>query len=210
MTRIRVTLTLPDVADLSGYREEWRTSGWHYAQLHGEGPSLTAVLSELAELGRPLELQGGTAQPGPAPLSWLRRVAGDWQRKHPEFSHGVWVSTEVWRPGMGRKTGEWRLVTGAEAALKSPAWQELPPARYHLLVCRGPRCNAAGAQKVHEAINAELRERGATDDDVLVTTAGCMYPCNHAPLVCVYPDAMWRHVPNAEEAVALVSELLHD
>ncbi len=101
----------------------------------------------------------------------------------------------------------WRKVTGREAGLTSPAWQEVPPVRYHLLVCRGPRCNARGGDRTHAALSAELHRRGVTDEDVLMTQTGCMYPCNHAPLVVVHPDGRWMSLP-AEQVTEVLDDLL--
>ncbi|MDN5976366.1 (2Fe-2S) ferredoxin domain-containing protein [Acidipropionibacterium jensenii] len=97
----------------------------------------------------------------------------------------------------------WREVTGREAGLTSAAWQEVPPVRYHLLVCRGPRCNARGGDRTHSALSAELHRRGVADQDVLMTPTGCMYPCNHAPLVVVHPDGKWMSLTAAEVPGAL-------
>jgi NADH:ubiquinone oxidoreductase subunit E len=98
-------------------------------------------------------------------------------------------------------------VTGREAGLTSPAWQEVPPVRYHMLVCRGPRCNARGGDRTHAALSAELHRRGVTDEDVLMTQTGCMYPCNHAPLVVVHPDGRWMSLP-AERVPEVLDDLL--
>ncbi|MGL4832565.1 MAG: (2Fe-2S) ferredoxin domain-containing protein, partial [Propionibacteriaceae bacterium] len=38
---------------------------------------------------------------------------------------------------------------------------------------------------------AELARRKLLDESVLVTQTGCMFPCNRAPLVVVYPDNEW-------------------
>lgn len=92
--------------------------------------------------------------------------------------------------------GGYRQVTGKEAGLTNPQWAELPPFRYHLLVCTGPRCNAKQANQVLAQISAELRKRQAIDTEVLVTS--CMFPCNSAPTVVVYPDGIWQRVTPAE------------
>lgn len=92
--------------------------------------------------------------------------------------------------------GGYRQVTGKEAGLTNPQWAELPPFRYHLLVCTGPRCNAKQANQVLARILAELRKRKAVDTEVLVTS--CMFPCNSAPTVVIYPDGVWQRVTPAE------------
>ena len=79
-------------------------------------------------------------------------------------------------------------MTGAEAPLRSPAWQEFPSFRYHLLTCRGPRCSAVGAADLHARLQKKLAQSHVLDTEVLVTVTGCMFPCNHAPLMVVWPD----------------------
>ncbi|PIF02067.1 MAG: NADH:ubiquinone oxidoreductase [Propionibacterium sp.] len=203
-------MTLPDANDCDPYKKQWLEAGWHYAQLQGEGPSLATVLNRLSRDQRPFALQGATAQSGPMPLSWVRRVAGSWLRTHPDWQHPIEVSTQIWRPEDQVEPTEWRPITGSEAPLRCPEWQILPPSRYHLLICRGTRCNAAGAQQNHEAIKKALRDRKALKDEVLVATTGCLFPCNHAPVVCIYPDNQWRHIPNEAAAAELIRELLGD
>ena len=81
----------------------------------------------------------------------------------------------------------WRAVTGEEAPLRSPAWERPPRHARHVLVCRGPRCNAQGAAEVAAALAAEFRAQGVLDDGVLLTATGCLFPCNRAPVVVVHP-----------------------
>ncbi|MET4427841.1 (2Fe-2S) ferredoxin domain-containing protein [Mycolicibacterium sp. 624] len=155
-------------------------------------PTLVEVLDDLAadEPGAHVHLVAAPTAGAPAPArSWLRRVAGDWTRRHP----GSLVVTVADRP-----------VTGGEAALSSPAWEQVPGHGRHVLVCRGPRCTARGSASVAEAIDDRLRERGLGDDDVLVTQTGCLFPCNHAPVVVVHPDDQWWGPVSAEDARALV------
>src|SRR5690606_414253 len=75
--------------------------------------------------------------------------------------------------------------------LESPAWEHLPGFRHHVLVCRGPRCSAKRSVDTAQALSASLDARGLSDDDVLVTQTGCLFPCNHAPVVAVHPDDVW-------------------
>lgn len=186
------------------------------AQVQGAGRSLSTALDDLWHDGhRAIDLVAMTATTGPVAVSWVRRVAGAWLRdpvRHRD-PPAVRVCQHVLRLGCAGGRREdlewchgglpdavldawgWRQVTGAEAGLSNPAWQDLPSARYHVLVCRGPRCNAQGGQATAESLLAELGRRGATDDDVLVTLTGCLYPCNHAPVVVVHPDCTWVRLP---------------
>lgn len=76
---------------------------------------------------------------------------------------------------------------------QNPAgWSNLPEHGHHLLFCRGPRCTAMGADALAETLRDELREyKRIQDDRVLVAQMGCLYPCNHAPLMVIYPEGIW-------------------
>lgn len=167
--------------------------GARLAYLQLGTPTLDQVLDEIAShtprsdvtlLALPV---GGA--PAPA-RSWLRRVAGDWVRRHPDA-----LTVEV-------ANG---TVTGQEAGLTSPAWDHPPPFGRHVLICRGPRCTARGSAATAQAVADELRSLELGDDHVLVTQTGCLFPCNHAPVVAVYPDGDWWGPVAAGDAEALVS-----
>ena len=79
-----------------------------------------------------------------------------------------------------------------------------------MLVCRGPRCTAYGADHVAATLGNRLKEHGLGDDDVLVTATGCLFPCNLGPLVVVYPDDTWYEHVDAGLAVRITDEHLRD
>lgn len=159
------------------------------AYLQLGAPSLTDELDRLHAAGTThvelvaLSLGAATAR------SWLRRVAGHWRRTHPEVAVVI----------------DERPVTGAEAALSSAAWEQVPGHARHLLVCRGPRCSARGSAATLAAVEDELRRLGLGDDDVLVTQTGCLFPCNQAPVVVVHPDDAWYGSVTPERARAIVA-----
>lgn len=188
-----------------------RASDQPWAVIEGEGPVLGTLLSGFAASGTPtVGLVGVSGRRGPAPLSWLRRVAGDWLRAH-EGRMGVMVWPTAVAPGAelphGAEAG-WRQVTGTEAPMRSEPWDRLPGFRYHLLLCAGIRCKARGADAVAAAVAEELRARSAQDEDVLVTRTLCQYPCNAAPIISVYPDNIWLTTATPDSARALVARLL--
>ncbi|WCC80500.1 (2Fe-2S) ferredoxin domain-containing protein [Cutibacterium equinum] len=183
-TRISVSLSWDDAFDADETRSMMRQIGAdQIACLQGPGPALTDVLNTIDD--DRIELVGWSSHDGPVPLSWLRRVAGQWVRHHEDVP--VVVHAGVVRPGQ-ELSDEWRTVTGEEAPLHSPAWQDFPTFRHHLFTCRGPRCNAAGAADLHARLQEKLAQSHALDTDVLITVTGCMYPCNSAPLIVVWPD----------------------
>lgn len=166
-------------------------TGARVAYLQLGTPALADVLDELAagHSGAEVSLVPAPTAGSPAPArSWLRRVAGDWTRRHP--------GELVLRVAAGP-------VTGREAGLASPAFEPVPGHGRHVMVCRGPRCTAHGAAETAAVLDERIRERGLGDDDVLVVQTGCLYPCNHAPVVVVHPDDQWWGPVTADGARAL-------
>lgn len=189
---VLVGMSIAEANEEETLRRRAEESGATLAFLqHGE-PSLTTELTRLAEAGEStirLEMVALGSQ-SPA-RSWMRRVAGHWLR---EAAH---------RPTILIGATE---VTGTEAGMTSPAWQDVPQHSRHVLVCRGPRCSARGAEDTAAAINATLGEMGLGDDDVLVTQTGCLFPCNNAPVVVVHPDDAWFGAVDAHAARRILIE----
>ncbi|MCX6408796.1 MAG: (2Fe-2S) ferredoxin domain-containing protein [Propionibacteriales bacterium] len=170
------------------------TVGARHAYLQNGDPSLVDVLDELAAAGvQEITLVAAPSGGGAAPArSWLRRVAGHWLRDR----DATQVLMVAGRP-----------VSGAEAPLTSSAWEDVPAHSHQLLVCRGPRCAARGAADTASALRGALRDHGLGDDDVLLTQTGCLFPCNHAPVVVVHPDDAWYGPVDADGACSLVETL---
>ena len=82
-------------------------------------------------------------------------------------------------------------LSANHASPNSPEWSLIPPHSYHALLCRGPRCNAAGAGEAAQALKRCLKAKNMGDDTVLVAQTGCLYPCNLGPVMVVYPDRVW-------------------
>ena len=157
---------------------------------HGE-PSLVRELDRLAITGvEQVTLQPVALGPRSPARSWLRRVAGHWVRAGSDRPEVVVAD---------------RAVTGSEAPLRSSAWEDVPRHRHHVLVCRGPRCAAQGADEVSDELGRALGAAGLDDDDVLVAQTGCLFPCNHAPVVVVHPDDAWFGPVRPSSVAALVN-----
>ncbi|WP_204249579.1 (2Fe-2S) ferredoxin domain-containing protein [Mycolicibacterium vaccae] len=178
-------------------------------------PSLRTVLTELADGGAGrIELVGvafGQLAPG---NSWLRRIASHWWRERGAGAPEVVVATRlldtdpVDAAAVSSALEKARPVTGSESPLTSAAWAEVPAYRHHVLVCRGPRCSARGAEKTWTALAEGLSRRGLRDSDVLMTAAGCMFPCNHAPVLAVQPDDVWYGDMTPEHVDRLIDDHL--
>lgn len=174
-------------------------------------PSLTGELTRLADAGATtITLVGvDTARTGPG-QSWLRRVAGHWWRERAGLPPTVLVATEpaTTVEDVDRVVRETRAVTGGEPGLTSAAWEDVTGHRHQVMVCRGPRCTARGADETLRAMVLSLIEHRLGDDDVLLVHTGCQFPCNQAPVVSVQPDDVWYGHVDAESAAAIVSEHL--
>ncbi len=72
----------------------------------------------------------------------------------------------------------------------------MEPFRFHLYVCTQekpagvPSCPAAGAAALLSALENEVIPQGL-DDDVQITTSGCMGLCEEGPTLVVYPEGVW-------------------
>lgn len=191
---VLVALTVDGTSRHDGLADLARATGCSLAYLQVGTPSLVEELDRLAASGadevRLVQAPGERGKPG---RSWLRRVAGHWVREH---------------GGAVRVTVADREVTGSEAPLSSPAWEDVPGHRHHVLVCRGPRCAARGAADTAVAIDEALQARGLGSEDVLVAQTGCLYPCNQAPVVVIHPEDAWYGPVDASQASSLVAGLV--
>ncbi|MGH8893503.1 MAG: (2Fe-2S) ferredoxin domain-containing protein [Actinomycetes bacterium] len=162
------------------------------AFVQGADPSLAAELDRLHAAGqrriRVARVPVGINAPA---RSGLTRVVAHWLTTHHE------VTVEI----QGREIQ-------ANDSLTSPGWEKIPGHRHHLLACRGPRCAAKGAAATAAAVTAELTRRRLGDDDVLVTQTGCMFPCNHAPVVVAHPDDRWFGKVAASDIPEIAAALL--
>jgi NADH:ubiquinone oxidoreductase subunit E len=76
----------------------------------------------------------------------------------------------------------------------------MEPFRYHVFVCMQAKpegvtsCSASGSKRVLDVLNREVQSQGL-ENEVQVTTCGCLGLCDEGPIVIIYPDGVWyRHV----------------
>ena len=188
--------------------------GGSVAFLQMGDPGLSAELTRLADLGvDAVTLVGvdlGWLAPG---HSWLRRVAAHWWRERTGHRPAVEVATRLVTDLGDLDPARLDLapISGTEPGLTSEAWDEVTRHRRQVLLCRGPRCTARGADETGRALILGLVRAGLGDDDVLVTHTGCQLPCNHAPVVSVQPDDVWYGGVDAGAADDIVTRhLLQD
>lgn len=102
-------------------------------------------------------------------------------------------------------------VVGEEAWERDPAgWSGVPEHRHHVLWCVGPRCAARGSVQLWPRLAQAVHDTPGLKKQVMPLQTQCQYPCNHGPLMIVYPDGVW-YGPLAEADIGrvLAEHVLH-
>jgi (2Fe-2S) ferredoxin len=80
--------------------------------------------------------------------------------------------------------------------------------KHHLFVCTsGKTCPTQNSKDVFSALRQAVVEAGIKGE-VRVNHAGCLGQCGHGPMVVVYPEDVWYHAVQPEDAGRIVSEHL--
>ncbi|MFI5495862.1 (2Fe-2S) ferredoxin domain-containing protein [Actinoplanes sp. NPDC051859] len=180
--------------------------------LDGAEPSLHAALDEVPPDDDVL-LVGAHLPPDRYLDTWIRRAVAHWcttRDRRPRIALSAPLSTQpaLIRAVVEAAAGPSVPLGGNPGPFRSPAWSQLTTHRRHVLICRGPRCTAYGANEVAAALSGRLAELGLGDDDVLVTATGCLAPCNLGPLVVVHPEDTWYERVDADSAVRITEHHL--
>jgi 3-hydroxy-5-methyl-1-naphthoate 3-O-methyltransferase len=91
----------------------------------------------------------------------------------------------------------------------------MEPFRFHLFVCTQqkpegiPSCPASGSLAVLGALDREIQTRGL-DNDVQLTTCGCMGLCDEGPVMVVYPAGLWYRRVQPSDVSEIVGTHLGD
>ncbi|MET9397338.1 (2Fe-2S) ferredoxin domain-containing protein [Kitasatospora sp. NPDC002965] len=212
--RSAVLLVGMSIAEAVRRDELLRTAASHRASiafLQQADPSLSAELTRLADAGTETVVVIGVRLTASGPAqSWLRRIAAHWWRERAGHRPELLVATRLAASPdeVAAVAATTKAVTGKEPGLTSAAWEDVTGHRHQVLVCRGPRCAARGAEEGLRALVQKLTEQGLGDDDVLVTQTGCQFPCNQAPVVSVQPDDVWYGGVDPAVADRIVTEHL--
>jgi (2Fe-2S) ferredoxin/predicted O-methyltransferase YrrM len=89
----------------------------------------------------------------------------------------------------------------------------MEPFRLHLFVCTQqkpegvPSCPASGAFAVLSALEREVIAQGL-DNEVQLTTSGCMGLCDEGPIIVVYPEGVWYRKLQPSDMAEIVSSHL--
>jgi (2Fe-2S) ferredoxin len=84
----------------------------------------------------------------------------------------------------------------------------------HVFVCLNERapdhprgcCKQRGGDEIFKTLKEGAKKAGLKDDEVRINRAGCMEHCEYGPSVVIYPEAVWYHVPTAEDAEEILRE----
>jgi (2Fe-2S) ferredoxin len=196
MTLILVGMSVSDVDRRDLLLDAARRLGASVAFLQMGDPSLSAELTRLADAGATtVTLVGVSTGPLGPGHSWLRRIAAHWWREWAGVRPRIEVATElVTELATGLEAldpGDTRPITGTEPGLTSAAWEHVTDHRHQVMVCRGPRCTAKGAEDNLRALILAMLRHNLDDADVLLLHTGCQFPCNRAPVISVQPDDVW-------------------
>lgn len=155
----------------------------------------------------------------PALVRWLQKVAMRWQAR--QGSAGAAVPAIRFAPGpmlaepladlaceqvyQALQAEEVSESAGPQWQHDPIAWSSVPAHTHHALICMGPRCTAKGAVAVWEAAGDATKASPALQGRLRPLQTSCQYPCNHGPLIIMYPEGVWYGPLDARQ----VEDLLH-
>lgn len=168
-----------------------------------EAPSLPDALDVCATAER-IVVQPVFSPGDKALLRWLQKVALRWRSAQPA---GRSLPEIAFAPALGSIPELAALLAsqackaanlpdvaasaGKDWARDPLAWSNVPPHQRHVLFCLGPRCAALGGVALWQHLGERLRATGKLQKTVMMLQTSCQYPCNHGPLMIVYPDGNW-------------------
>lgn len=184
-------------------------------RLEDMGRSLFEALDEMRRGGaRTIRLQPIGLPFPESLLAWLPGALASWQERPVNSAVSVSIGPEPARAG-GAAAKMLKRVLALHArpldntapSLGKPGWQDPPDFDFHLLVCTGPRCHVRDGASLSHMLKAECAEAGIAGR-CLTTTTGCMFPCNRGPMIAVYPQGDWFHLPDRAAVRRFVREVL--
>lgn len=184
-------------------------------RLEREGEGLWAALDRVAQSGaqqvtlRPLGLPAADSL-----LAWITGAVGEWVSKQGPGAPEVWITDDLSDQQevlaiIGGSQPERRRITPCPQGALGKGWDRPPAHRHHILVCTGPRCHLRDAPDLLGLMKAEIARAGISNG-CLVSSAGCLFPCNSGPVVVLYPGGQWFRLPDAKAINAFVSRVLVD
>src|ERR1035437_4228745 len=110
--------------------------------------------------------------------------------------------------------GSCKLFPGMQISLVGPdRWRmQMEPFRHHIFVCTQEKpegvtsCPNNGSLLVLQALEHELGSQGL-DNEVQVSTCGCLGLCDDGPIMITYPEGVWYHKIKEEDVPEIVDSL---
>lgn len=143
---------------------------------------------------------------------WLPGAAGSWLEKQGQAAPALYLAqapqTDVRVvQNAARARVALKRIPAKPAGELGKGWDSPPAFRHHLLVCAGPRCHLKDAPHLVDSLKAELG-RSRIKSDCLVTTTGCLFPCNSGPVIVHYPHGHWYGVSSLADIRKFVTQAL--
>lgn len=183
-------------------------------RLEGDGDGLWAALDALAAMGAARIILRPIGLPFSQSLErWLPGAAARWLSQRggaPELLMAdAPQQDEAVLAAAARARVALRPIAPDPEGHLGKGWDAPPAMRHHLLVCTGPRCHLRDAPSLASLLAREIARQGlALDKDCLITTTGCLFPCNQGPSLVHYPAGHWYRLPDAAAVRRFISEAL--
>lgn len=182
-------------------------------RLEGSGDGLWHALDELKILGATrIELRPIGLPFSQSLEKWLPNAAAGWLARQDQdapallFAKPLQTDQDITRAAATAKVAL-SPVSAKPSGELGKGWDAPPAFRHHLLVCAGPRCHLKDAPKLVEALKSELGRAGQSSE-CLVTTTGCLFPCNVGPVIVHYPHGNWYRLECQDDIRTFVSQAL--
>ncbi|WP_412562136.1 (2Fe-2S) ferredoxin domain-containing protein [Thalassobius sp. MITS945101] len=182
-------------------------------RLEGSGDGMWHALDELSGQGASrIELRPIGLPFSQSLEKWLPNAAASWLDRHgpgaPDLFMGAVLQADnrVIQSAARARIELTRIHPKADGEIGN-GWDSPPDFRHHILVCAGPRCHLKDAPNLVDALKSELgRER--VSSQCLVTTTGCLFPCNSGPVIVHYPRGNWYRVADLSDIRDFVAQAL--
>lgn len=182
-------------------------------RLEAEGRGLWAALDAWAVRGA----QRIVLRPVGLPFSqslerWLPGAAGHWLSQHKGAAPALMIADPLQTDAgviaaVAQAAPTLRPIAPSPDGHLGQGWDRPPPMRHHLLVCTGPRCHLRDAPNLADLLRHEIGRAGLSDA-CLITTTGCLFPCNQGPSLVHYPAGHWYRIADARALRRFVNEAL--
>ena len=178
-----------------------------YAVADRDGPGLSEALDECLATCPALTqvlVQPVLMPTDPALLLWLQKLTRRWQHAQSRASREMRIvfvpslmSVKALAPLLADNLADAHTMPAVEQTTPKnwqndpEGWSELPSHPQHLLFCMGPRCITRGATALWARLIDQWRAHSELKKQIMPLQTGCLYPCNHGPMMIVYPDGNW-------------------